>query len=119
MIRADLNPENPPHAIEGLTYEELVAMIEVLSDPDADEEVSGYYGELIECTLPGAEVADLILWPSEWFCDPRMAEVDLSSEEIAHYLLAWTGVKVIGTAGIKLPEIPESKRSAPARPPRR
>ena len=119
MIRPEFNVSEPPRAIEGFRYDELVAMIEFISDPDADEEVSEYYGELIECSLPGADVAELLLWPSEWFHDKKMADIDLTSEEIANYLLAWTGVRLIGSQEVTLPEIPESKRSAPARSPRR
>ena len=111
MIRPEFDVEKAPHAIAGLKYEELVAMIEVVSDPETDEEIAGYYGELIECSLPGAGLADLLLWPEEWFGDEKMSEVDLSSEEIANYLLAWTGVQVIGSEVVILPEIPESKRS--------
>ena len=84
-------------------------MIEVISEPDTEDEVSGYYGELIECTLPGADVAELIYWPNEWFRNKKKVEIDLSSEEIANYLLAWTGVKVLGAERVELPVIPESK----------
>ncbi|MGJ8724000.1 MAG: hypothetical protein ACSHYB_05545 [Roseibacillus sp.] len=115
MIRPEFNVESPPHAVEDLEYHELVAMIEVISDPDTEEEVAGYYGELIEMTLPGGEVADLILWPAEWFRDPKMLEVDLDETEIANYLLAWTGKKLVGAEMVELPEIPASKRAGDGR----
>ena len=116
MIRPEWNVENATSAIEDLHYDELVAMIEAISEPDTEDEVSAYYGELIERTLPGADVAELVLWPNEWFRDSKKNEIDLSSQEIANYLLAWTGVKILGSNEIELPEIPKSKLAAQERP---
>ena len=115
MIRPELNVESVPSAVEDLEYHELVSMIEVISDPDTEDEVAGYYTEVLECTLPGAEISELILWPSEWFCDKAMSEVDLDSREIANYLLAWTGKTLAGSETVKLPPIPESKFAAERR----
>jgi hypothetical protein len=110
MIRPEFDPKSAPRAIIDLKYDELVEMIDVISDPDTDEETGSYYEGIIELTLPGANVADLILWPHDWFQDETMADVDLSPEEIASYVLAWTEKKLRGSEKIKLPKIPKSKR---------
>ncbi len=111
MIRPEFNKTSAPRAVNNLTYGELVEMIDVISDPDTDEETGSYYEGIIELTLPGANVADLILWPHDWFQDKAMAEVDLSPEDIANYVLAWTGKRLPGSEKITLPKVPKSKRS--------
>ncbi len=111
MIRPEFNAKSAPHAVNNLTYEEFVEMIDVISDPDTDEETGGYYEGIIELTLPGANIADLILWPDDWFQDDAMAEADLSPEEIANYVLAWTGKSLRGSEKVALPKIPKSKKS--------
>ncbi len=115
MIRANFNATEEPQAVDDLSYDELVAMIEVICDPDTDEEVSGYYIGLIDCTLPGAEVSELIFWPNSWFRDEAMSSVDLSPPQIANYLLAWTEAILPGAEKIELPPIPTSKRDGPPR----
>lgn len=111
MIRPEFDPKSEPRAINDLKYEELVEMIDVISDPDTDEETGSYYERIIELTLPGANVADLILWPDDWFQDEAMADVDLSPEDMANYILAVAGKRLRGSEKITLPEIPKSKRS--------
>ena len=115
MIRPDLNPADEPRAVDDLTYDELVAMIAAVCDPDTEEEINRYYVGIIDCTLPGASVSDLIFWPNEWFRDEEMLQVDLSPNEIANYVLAWTEKRLPGSEAIELPAIPESKRSGPPR----
>lgn len=110
MIRPEFDPKSEPRAVNDLKFEELVEMIEVISDPDTDEETGGYFEGVIELTLPGARVADLILFPDDWFQDKTMVDVDLSSEEIAAYLLAATGKRLAGSEEITLPKIPASRR---------
>ncbi|MDF1738804.1 MAG: hypothetical protein P1U86_06575 [Verrucomicrobiales bacterium] len=111
MIRPEFDPKSEPRAINDLKYDELVEMIDVISDPETDEETGSYYEQTIELTMPGARVADLILWPDDWFQDDTMADVDLSPAEIASYVLAWTGKNLRGTEKITLPKIPKSKQS--------
>ena len=111
MIRPEFDPKSEPRAIIDLKYEEFVEMIDVISDPDTDEETGSYYEAIIELTLPGANAADLILWPDDWFQDKAMAEADLSPAEIANYILAWTGKSLRGSEKVTLPKIPKSKRS--------
>lgn len=115
MIRPDFNLDEEPRVIEDLRYGELVAMIEAICDPDIDEEVGFYYIQLIELTLPSAEVSDLIFWPHEWFQDREKREVDMEPDEIANYILAWTGKRLPGSESISLPSIPESKRASSQR----
>lgn len=115
MIRPDLNINSTPQALDDLTYAELVDMIEAISDPTTDDELSEVYVQTIEHTMPGAYVTDLIFWPNDWFLDEDMLDVDLASAEIAAYLMAWTDIRLPGSENIQLPEIPESKASGPPR----
>ncbi len=113
MIRSEFNPKEEPYAVADLTYDELVEMITDVSDPDTDDEVCSYYAGIIECTLPGANLSDLIYWPNEWFNDEAKIDIDLSPTEIANYILAWTERKLEGSEEVTLPAIPASKRSGP------
>lgn len=115
MIRPEWQSRDEPRAVDDLTYEELVAMITAISDPQTEDEIRAYYINLINCTLPGAQVSDLIFWPNKWFEDERMLHADLTPNEIANYLLAWTETRLPGSEAIHLPTIPDSKRSGPPR----
>ena len=90
MIRDEMNPAEDPHAIEDLTYAELVAMIEVICNPSTEVEILEYYLGVIDCTLPSADVSDLIYWPNHWFKDEDMLHVELSPAQMAGYLMSWT-----------------------------
>ena len=113
MIRPNFDPADEPRTINDLTYDELVAMIEAICDPNTDEEISGYYVGLIDCTLPGANVSDLIFCPDEWFRDKAKLNIDLSPIDVANYILAWTERRLLGDETIVLPTIPDSKRAGP------
>ena len=113
MIRPEFNPADEPNVVADLTYAELIAMITAVGDPDTGDEVMSYYIGIIDCTLSGANVSDLIFWPNEWFNDKEMRHVDLSPAEIANYILSWTGRTLPGAEEVDLPTIPESKRSGP------
>lgn len=110
MIRPGLNVDDDPRPLADLTYAELVTMIETISEPDTDEELGDFYARLIECTLPGANVMELIFWPNEWFRAEENVEFDLSSSEMANYILALTKRPVIGSETIQLPAIPDSMK---------
>ena len=110
MIRTDFDVTEDPREFSDLTYEQLIQMIEAISDPETEEEVEGYYVGVIDCTLPGSEVTDLIFWPNEWFRDSQMSEIDLNAQEIANYLLAWSEKRLKGSEKVVFPEIPQSKR---------
>lgn len=113
MIRSNLNLNEEPRPIPGLRYDELVEMIRVISDPDSDEELQAYYIRVIDITLPGANVSDLIFWPNSWFNDEAMLSIELSEIEIANYILAWTKRRLPGSEDIELPDIPSSKLGGP------
>lgn len=85
-------------------------MIETISEPETDEDFADFYAQLIECTLPGANVMELIFWPNEWFHDKENQEYDLSSSEMANFIMAWTRKRLPGSESIELPEIPSSKK---------
>jgi hypothetical protein len=90
-------------------------MIETICDPDTEEEISGYCMGLIDCTLPGANVSDLIFWPDEWFRDESKLNVDLSPIDVANYVLAWTERRLSGDEAVVFPTIPDSNRPGPQR----
>lgn len=111
MDLPDLDPNGTPEPYPGLTYEELVAIIEAVLETEMSDDDVSFYLETVELTLPGADVEELLFWPGEWFRDESMSEVDLNEFEIANYLLAWTRRMLPGSEQITLPEIPESKES--------
>jgi hypothetical protein len=113
LDRPEFNPENEPCAIKDLRYEELVGMIRVICDPESDEDLQSFYIEIIDASLPGADVSDLIFWPNIWFKDESKLHIELSVKEIANYVLAWTEKRLPGSENIELPEIPKSKKVGP------
>ena len=105
-------PESQSSWID-LTYHEVVDHINWIRDPDVEDDSQVYYLNLVDSSLPGADVSDLIFWPNHWFKDEEMLDVDLSDQEIAGYLMAWTGKRLVGAELIELPIIPTSKCDDP------
>lgn len=114
MDLPSLDPNATPEPYPGLTYEELVAIVEAVLETEMSDDHVSFYLETIELTLPGANVEELLFWPGEWFCDDSMDEADLNEFQIANYLLAWTRRMLPGSERIELPEIPEAKEATRA-----
>ncbi len=113
MTRPEFDPSAEPLPVKDLSYAELVEMITAIQDPHTGDEVISYYIDLIDCTLLGANVSDLIFWPNLWFRDEEMFDVEFTSEQIANYILAWTDRQLPGSEVITLPTIPPSKKDGP------
>lgn len=106
-----LDPKTVPEPYPGLTYEELVAIIDAVLETEMSDDDVSFYLQTIELTLPGADVEELLFWPDQWFRDESMSDVDLNEFQIANYLLAWTRRMLPGSERITLPEIPASKEA--------
>lgn len=106
-----LDPKAIPEPYPGLTYEELVAIIDAVLETEMSDDDVSFYLQTVELTLPGADVEELLFWPDQWFRDESMSEVDLNEFQIANYLLAWTRRMLPGSERITLPEIPTSKEA--------
>lgn len=96
-----------------LTYQEVVNHINWIRDPFTEEDAQIYYIGLIDSIFPGSNVDDLIFWPNQWFKDEGMLQVELSDEEVAQYLMAWTRKRLVGAESIVLPSIPATKADTP------
>lgn len=75
---------------EDFTWQELVQIIDFLSKAEGKESEQNFALTLLEKNF-NSNPSDLIYWPDSWFQDPEMLHVDLSSEEIAGYLMARSG----------------------------
>ncbi len=115
LIRPDMNLSLPARAIADLTYAELVRMVEAILDTGTDGDVRSYYMAVIDATLPGAAVCDLIYHRHSWFRDDSYFDVGMSPTQMAAWLMAWTEKRLPGAEGVALPTIPESKRRGPPR----
>ena len=109
-------PIQPPEDAEpstnwvDLTYQEALDHISWIQDPNTEDDTLIYYLNLVDSTFPGGNVDDLIFHPDQWFNDEAMLDVEFSAEELTHYLMAWTGKRLVGAEAVDLPPIPGSKR---------
>ncbi len=72
------------------TWDELVQTLRCVSDAKSKESEQNFALALLEKNFD-SNPSDLIFWPDEWFQDPDMFHVDLTTEEIAGYLMARSG----------------------------
>jgi len=92
---------NVEKVYEDFTWEELVQTINCICDPQSKESEQHFGLSLLEINFYG-NPSDLIFWPDSWFKDPDMLHVELTSEEIAGYLIARSGRQLLGTPEINL-----------------
>ena len=69
------------------TWDELIQTIRTVCDPKCKESEQDHALSLLEKNFDG-NPSDLIFWPNEWFQNPDMLHVELTTEEIAGYLVA-------------------------------
>lgn len=72
---------------EDFTWDELVQTINCVCDPRSKESEQNFALSLLKKNFHG-NPSDLIFWPDHWFKNPDMLHVELTSEEIAGYLMA-------------------------------
>lgn len=80
-----------PAYVPDLSLTEVLALIDYVCGAEGDDADQNYALNLLEENFPNANVSDLIYWPNEWFQDETMLHVELSSEEIAAYLMKRSG----------------------------
>lgn len=83
------------------TWDELIQTINCVCDPKSKESEQHFALSLLEKNFH-SNPSDLIFWPNDWFQDPDMLDVELSTEEIAGYLMARSGRQLIDAPEIDL-----------------
>ncbi|VXD04949.1 conserved hypothetical protein [Enterobacterales bacterium 8AC] len=86
---------------DDLTWRELIEVIDFICMAEGKESEQSYALALLEANF-NANPSDLIYWPNEWFEDEEMFHVDLTTEEIAGYLMAKSGRQLPGAPDIEL-----------------
>ncbi|ATA18047.1 hypothetical protein EDC48_101174 [Gibbsiella quercinecans] len=86
---------------EDFTWDELLQTINFVRDPKSRESEQNFVLSLLEKNFHG-NPSDLIFWPNYWFNKPDMLHVDLSTEEIAGYLMARSGRQLADAPQIDL-----------------
>ncbi|EDX0052199.1 hypothetical protein GT185_005357, partial [Salmonella enterica] len=86
---------------EDFTWDELVQTIKCVCDPKSKESEQNFALSLLEKNFH-SNPSDLIFWPNHWFKNPDMLHVDLSTEEIAGYLMARSGRQLVDAPKIDL-----------------
>ncbi|ENU7738072.1 hypothetical protein ACE3YX_004747 [Salmonella enterica] len=95
---------------EDFTWDELVQTINCVCDPKSKESEQNFALSLLEKNFH-SNPSDLIFWPNHWFNNPDMLHVDLSTEEIAGYLMARSGRQLVDAPKIDLKyQIPKSDK---------
>ncbi|ATM90233.1 TPA: hypothetical protein QHR59_000457 [Klebsiella aerogenes] len=92
---------NQEKYLADLNWHELVQIISFLCNAEGKESEQSYALGLLEKNFD-ANPSDLIYWPNEWFQNEDMLHVDLTSEEIAAYLMAKSGRHLSDAPQIKL-----------------
>ncbi len=93
---------------EDFTWDELIQTINCVSDPKSKESEQHFALSLLEKNFH-SNPSDLIFWPDDWFQDPDMLDVELSTEEIAGYLMVRSGRLLADAPKIDLKyQIPKS-----------
>ena len=83
------------------SWDELIQTINCLLDAQAKESEQNAALFLLEKNFDG-NPSDLIFWPDTWFQNPDMLHVELTTEEIAGYLMARSGRKLTDAPEIEL-----------------
>lgn len=83
------------------TWEELIQTINCVCGATDKESEQNVALSLLEVNFPG-NPSDLIFWPDAWFDDPDMLHVELTTEEIAGYLMARSGRQLADAPEIAL-----------------
>lgn len=86
---------------EDFTWSELVQAINCILEENASESEQHHALSLLEKNFNG-NPSDLIFWPDVWFQEAGMLEVELTTEEIAAYLMARSGRALSDAPVIKL-----------------
>ncbi|HGM6858905.1 TPA: hypothetical protein ACKQDZ_000179 [Serratia rubidaea] len=83
------------------SWNELIQTINCLLDSKAKESEQHAALFLLKKNFDG-NPSDLIFWPDAWFQNPDMLHVELTTEEIAGYLMARSGRKLTDAPEIEL-----------------
>ncbi|EPR9080203.1 hypothetical protein ACU9CO_001694 [Cronobacter dublinensis] len=83
------------------TWPELIQIITFICDCEGNASEQDFAISLLESNFVG-NPSDLIFWPDSWFEDAEMANVELSAEEIAGYLMARSGRSLTDAPDIAL-----------------
>lgn len=86
---------------EDFTWDELIQTINCVCDPKSKESEKNFALSVLEKNFH-SNPSDLIFWPNHWFKNPDMLHVDLSTEEIAGYLMARSGRQLVDAPAIDL-----------------
>ncbi|WP_193017305.1 hypothetical protein [Proteus sp. FME41] len=85
--------------LDDLTYEELISIIDFICLAEGSESEQSYAMKLLKINFKSFS-SDLIYWPDEYF---NLEEVDdLTSEEIAAYLMEGSNRKLFNTPKLQL-----------------
>jgi len=80
-----------PQLVPDLTYAELRDVLEGQISVSLSEPEINYYLDWLDANLPGANISDLIYWPSEWFKDESLRRVEFTPDQILAYAMAKSG----------------------------
>lgn len=83
------------------TWDELIQTIDTVCHAKGKESEQDFALSLLEKNFDG-NPSDLIFWPNEWFQNPDMLHVELTTEEIAGYLMARSGRHLADAPTIEL-----------------
>lgn len=76
---------------EALSWDELVEVLALVQAGELSDELHELALAYLERNLPGAQVAELLLWPGQWFGNRWYEEIALAPEELASHLLERCG----------------------------
>lgn len=89
--------------VDDLSFAEACALADFICRGEGSESDVDYVLNLLETNFPEANASDLIFWPNEWFGEPDMLHVDMSSAQIIGYLMAKSARQLPDAPPIDLP----------------
>lgn len=89
FVRQALLPA--PCSVDGLTYSELIAVLQAVLSAELRESEHAYYLNWLEENLPESNISDLIYWPDHWFNDANQLQLELTPEQIVVYAILKSG----------------------------
>lgn len=101
-----------PTFVEDLTYDELRAVFESVTNATFGSEAAhSYFLEWLEVQLPDAEVSELLYWPDQWFRVPEALHFDFSADQLIRAAMDRSGRVLESAPVVSLPyDVPPRQR---------
>ncbi|OOW00346.1 hypothetical protein [Pseudomonas sp. MF4836] len=89
--------------VADLSFDEACALADFVCTSGGDDSDVNYALQLLETNFANANASDLIFWPDDWFKDPELSQLEMTSQEIVGYLMEKSGRRLADAPVMALP----------------